>query len=252
MTLLLTAVSIALGVALLWTGRKHLRFTSYAATLLSILELAAFLLTAITLGGWGVAVLVLANLIAVLIWSVIHATRKQSLLVEASGQADVEVAELERIWDWMRREKAFSTLSPIVRAELIRDLCVRARTPDEIRAMAAPLAQLAVIFDSDLTSLVPRFDQLLRRAGKGAADAEGSPTRSFVAPSSRPHHSARCWMRCSPSTTPRSARRPERVRARWSRRRGHEGVRSHALRGSATAAATNAASRHHRIERTAL
>ncbi len=114
----------------------------------------------------------MANLAAIVVWSVVHAAQKQALLLEGAAQADVAVTELERIWKWMRAERAFATLSPIARAQLIQELCVRARTPEEIRVMAVPLAQLMTIFNCEPGELVPRYDQLLRRAGRSATESQ--------------------------------------------------------------------------------
>ncbi|MGH6866777.1 MAG: hypothetical protein ACREDO_11555 [Methyloceanibacter sp.] len=163
---------LVLALLLLWTGRRRLEFTSFVATLLSIAELVGFLVSAVALGWVGVAILVVVNALAVLVWSVVLAAKKQAILTAASVQGSaVSVNDAEEIWRGMGRQKSFSTLPPLGRAELIRALSVQAREPEEIKAMSAPIAQLSVIFGCDPQWLAPRFDQLLRLYGKHAHQA---------------------------------------------------------------------------------
>jgi len=115
---------------------------------------------------------------------------RQSILVNAAVQGDsVSQDDAEEIWQWMKGEPSFAALPPLKRAELIRALAIKARNPAEIRAMAIPIAQLALIFECEATWLAPRFDQLLRLAGaqRGRGDGIGryvdrqhAARRSFV------------------------------------------------------------------------
>lgn len=172
MEILISSAALVIGLVLLWTGRRRLGFSSFAATLLSIAELAGFLLAVVTLGWIGVAIVVFVTVVAALVWSVVLAARKESILVSASAQgADVNVDDAEEIWRWMGREKSFAVLHPLKRAELIRVLAAQARNPAEIRAIAVPIAQLALVFGCDPVWLAPRFDQLLRLYDKRADDA---------------------------------------------------------------------------------
>jgi hypothetical protein len=172
METLISSAVLILGLILLWTGRQRLGVSSFVATLLSIVELAGFVVAVVTLGWIGLAIVVAVSLVAAVVWSVVLAARKEAILVSASAQgADVSVSEAEELWRWMGRETAFAVLHPLKRAELIRALTAQARNPTEIRAMAVPIAQLALVFDCDPEWLTPRFDQLLRLYDRKADDA---------------------------------------------------------------------------------
>jgi hypothetical protein len=164
---------LALGFVLLWTGRRRFEFNSFQTTLLSVLEFAGVVLSVVTLGWLGIGILLGINLIAALVWSGILAARKQSILVNASVQsAEMNVKEVDEVWDWMSKQKAFAAMPPLERGELIRALAEQARSSDEIRPMAVAVAQLSVIFDCDAIWLSPHFDQVLRLYEKTASESE--------------------------------------------------------------------------------
>jgi hypothetical protein len=170
---LISALVLALGLVLLWTGRQRFEFSSFHATLLSVLEAGGVVYAVARLGWLGLGILLGLNVGAVAVWSVILAAKKQSILVDASVQStDMSVEEADELWSWMGGEKAFAVMPPLKRGELIRALAEQARSPSEIRPMAVAIAQLSVIFDHDAVALAPRFDQVLRLYGKSAADSE--------------------------------------------------------------------------------
>lgn len=169
---LLTSAALVVGLSLLWTGRRRLAVSSFQAVLLSVIDVVSFGIFVAALGWLGVAILVAVNLVAATAWSVVLAIKKQSILAGAGAQGtDIGVDEADEIWQWMKKQKSFAVLDPLKRAELIRALASQARNPDEIRAMAVPIAQLAVVFDCDPIWLAPRFDQLLRLYGHDATEA---------------------------------------------------------------------------------
>ena len=173
METLIGALVLVLGLVLLWTGRQRFKFSSFQATLLSILEIAGLVVSVVAMGWLGIGILLGINVIAALVWSVILAARKQSILVDASVQSvDMSVEEADEIWSWMSKEKAFAVMPPLERGELIRALAAQARSPSEIRLMAVAVAQLAVVFDCDAIWLASYFDQALRLYGKEASDSE--------------------------------------------------------------------------------
>lgn len=173
METLISAMVLALGLTLLWTGRQRFEFSSFQATLLSILEIVGVIISVVALGWLGIGILLAVNVVAVLVWSGVLAARKQAILVDASVQsADMSVEEADDIWMWMSKEKAFAVMRPLERGELIRALAEQARSPSEIRPMAIAIAQLSVIFDYDAIKLAPQFDQVLRLYGKSAVDSE--------------------------------------------------------------------------------
>lgn len=173
METLIAVLVLALGLVLLWTGRRRFEFNSFQATLLSILEFASFVISVIALGWLGIAILVGVNIVAMVAWSAILAGKKQALLVDASVQSvDMTPEEADEIWHWMKGQKAFAILRPLDRCRLIGALAGLARGPREIRPMAKAIALLAVVFDCDPIRLAPRFDQVLRLYGKAASDSE--------------------------------------------------------------------------------
>jgi hypothetical protein len=167
-----SAAALIVGLVLLWTWRRGLEVSSFQATLLSVIEVAGFAISVVTLGWLGVAIFVSVSLVAMIAWSRVLAIKKQSILISAPVQgADVTKEEAEEIWQWMKEEKSFAAIPPLKRAELIKALAVQARKPEEIRAMAVPIAQLSLIFDCDPLWLAPRFDQLLQLYGHVADEA---------------------------------------------------------------------------------
>lgn len=169
---LLTSAALVVGLSLLWTGRRRLAVSSFQAVLLSVIDVVGFVIFVATLGRLGVAILLAVNLVAATIWSVVLIVKKQSILVGAAAQgADISVDEADEVWQWMKKQQGSAVLDPLKRAELIRTLATQARNPEEIRAMAVPIAQLAVVFDCDPIWLAPRFDQLLRLYGHEATEA---------------------------------------------------------------------------------
>jgi hypothetical protein len=168
----ISAAALVVGLVLLWTWRKGLEVSSFQATLLSVIEVAGFVISVITLGWLGVAIFVVVSLIALIVWSIVLALKKQSILISAAAQGpDVDRKEAEEIWQWMGAEESFASIPPLKRAELIKALAAKARKPEEIRAMAVPIAQLSLIFECDPLWLAPRFDQLLRLYGRDASKA---------------------------------------------------------------------------------
>lgn len=169
---LISAAALVVGLVLLWSWRRGLEVSSFQATLLSVIEFAGFVLAVVALGWLGVAIFVVVSLSALLVWSVVLAIKRQSILVNAAVQgAEMSREDAEEIWQWMKGEKSFAAVAPLRRAELIKALAIRARNPAEIRAMAIPIAQLALIFECDPVWLAPRFDQLLRLYGHKADEA---------------------------------------------------------------------------------
>lgn len=171
---LITAAALIVGLTLLWTWRRPLEVSSFQATLLSVIDVAGFIIAVAALGLLGVVIAIAVSIVAVIAWSIVLAIKKQSILIGAAVQGnDVSREDAEEIWQWMGREKSFAALSPLTRAELIRALAAKARKPEEIRAMSVPIAQLGLVFNCDTNWLAPRFDQLLRLYGHDAGEAMG-------------------------------------------------------------------------------
>ena len=75
METLIGAMALFLGLVLLWTGRRHIEFNTFQATLLSILEFVSLVVSVIALGWLGVGILIGANVVAALVWSGILAAK---------------------------------------------------------------------------------------------------------------------------------------------------------------------------------
>ena len=172
METLITAAALIVGLTLLWTWRRPLEVSSFQATLLSVIDVAGFVIAVAALGLLGVVIAIMVSIVAVIAWSIVLAIKKQSILVGAAVQGNgVSREDAEEIWQWMGKEKSFAALSPLTRAELVRALAAKARKPEEIRAMSVPIVQLGLIFNCDTNWLAPRFDQLLRLYGHDAGEA---------------------------------------------------------------------------------
>jgi hypothetical protein len=59
--------TVIASLALLWSGRRRLEFGSLAATVLTFLELLGLGIAVVSLGWWGIAILGVVNIVAVLV-----------------------------------------------------------------------------------------------------------------------------------------------------------------------------------------
>jgi hypothetical protein len=82
----LTAATLILGLVSLWAGFRHLKFSSFTATLLSIVELVGVVIAVVALGWVGLVLLVAINVVAALIWSVVLARSEGKLAGGWSGE----------------------------------------------------------------------------------------------------------------------------------------------------------------------
>jgi hypothetical protein len=169
---------LAVSLALLWARVRHLEFGSFLATVVSLLELLALGIAVFSLGWPGLAVLGIVNVIAVLVWSVVLASRVETKLVYAGIQADESKETMKQLANRLAKQKELKVLGPVQRAELVRLLADRNRTIVEIEDMAAPIGMLKTIHDAPLDWLTERFDSILRGAGEPASKA--SETASII------------------------------------------------------------------------
>jgi ABC-type transporter Mla MlaB component len=172
MDLVLRIVVVLLSLVLLWSGLKHLEFSSLARTLLSIVELAVFVIAVSTL-GWvaGALVVIGVSTAAVMVWSVKLAMGAESKLVYAGIQIDESKETMKALEHRLRGREAMRAMGPLERSELIRLLAERTRKVKEIEEMAVPIAMLKSIYSADLAWLVESFDRLLRLAHEPASKA---------------------------------------------------------------------------------
>jgi hypothetical protein len=162
---------LVVSLVLLWTHVRHLEFGSFLATVLSFLEILALGVAVYSLGWSGLAVFGIVNVIAVLVWSVILASRVETKLVYAGIQANESKEAMQELAGRLAKQKELKVLGPVERAELVRLLADRNRNIVEIEDMAAPIGMLKTIHEAPLDWLVERFDGILRGADEPASKA---------------------------------------------------------------------------------
>ncbi len=169
----LLGVSIALYLIVLFAGRQRLEIGGYFQTFLSVAGIVTLAVSVYLLGWPGVFILVGISLIAGLIRSVALAVKNEEILVSAQIHGAFQSREEALAFPKRLRasDKALRAIDPIELDRLIERLAVRGRQADEIERMAAPIAKLHIIFKAELTTLVDRFDQLMRLWGYEADQA---------------------------------------------------------------------------------
>jgi hypothetical protein len=167
----LVLITMVLSLALLWAGRKKLRFGSLVSTTLSVIELLALGILVVSLGWWGLIALAAVNAIAFAVYGIILAARVEERLVYASIQTDEPREAVEALAARLGKRPELANVGPVERAELIKLLSERARSVAEIEDMAVPIALLQVVHRPPWPWLVGHFDQLLRLAGEPASEA---------------------------------------------------------------------------------
>ena len=159
-------VTLVVVLIVLWSGIRRLEFGSLAATVMSVTELLAVALAIVGLGWWGLGIFIGSNIVAVLVWSVVLAARRQTKLVHASILAREPKDKMYALAERLRRRDEMRSYSPIAVADLLVLLADRNRSIAEIEAMAVPIAMLKTIHDVSLDWLVDRFDQIMRLSGE--------------------------------------------------------------------------------------
>lgn len=165
-------VGILVGAALYWTGRKRFELSRFGSALISTLDVAVLIVSVILLGWVGLIVVLAASALAVVLWSVYLAAKRQDLLLYAATQSDSSKEEIYALEKRLGKMGGpFRQMGPIERSILIRALAERARSPAEIEQIAHPLALLWVVHRPDLNWLAGTFDQLLRLHGLEASES---------------------------------------------------------------------------------
>jgi hypothetical protein len=169
MSIVVTVVSIVAllaSLAVLWAGIRRFEFGSFTRTVLSMLELLGIAVSVISLGWVGLGLFVGANVIAILVWSVVLASRQQTKLTYASTLCGESRDAMYALARRLRSRHELRNYGPIAIADLIVRLADRNRTTNEIESMAVPIAMLKTIHDVPLDWLVDRFDQIMRLSGE--------------------------------------------------------------------------------------
>lgn len=170
-TSVLEVLGISLTIVVLVSGVGRIDVASYWRIVLGLLELAMLVIGVVVLGWLGLLIVVAVNLVAIVVWSVRLAMRKESTLTYAALQAKVDTSEMEDLFDELKTQKAFKHLGSIGTANLISFLSQRRRAPDETRHIAPPIAMLHAVHTTDLETLTAKFDQLMRLYRRPANEA---------------------------------------------------------------------------------
>ena len=172
MEIILEAASVLLALALLWLGLNRIDLSSGPKAAIWVAELLLLVGSIASLGWLGVAILMVANVLGFIGWSIRLAMQKESLLVYAAIQTDSSKEEMQELHGRLQEsDKAFRALGPIELAKLIKCLSERGRDPEEIRHMARPIALLQVVHEPPLEQVVEKFDRLLRLYQEPAQNA---------------------------------------------------------------------------------
>ena len=151
MEIVLEAASVLLALALLWLGLNRIDLSSGPKAAIWVAELLLLVGSIASLGWLGVAILMVANVLGFIGWSIRLAMQKESLLVYAAIQTDSSKEEMQELHGRLQEsDKAFRALGPIELAKLIKCLSERGRDPEEIRHMARPIALLQVVHEPPL------------------------------------------------------------------------------------------------------
>jgi len=159
-------LTLVVVLTVMWSGIRRLEFGSLATTAMSIMELLAVGLAIVGLGWRGLGIFIGSNIVAMLVWSVVLAARRQTKLVHASILARESKDTMYALADRLRNREEMRSYGPIAIADLLGMLADRDRSIVEIEAMAVPIAMLKTIHDVPFDWLVDRFDQIMRLSGE--------------------------------------------------------------------------------------
>jgi hypothetical protein len=172
MSVALAVLALIVALALLWAGVRKLSWATPLHAVLSALDLLALALALMQLGWVGLALFLGVNIAGFLAWGTAGAIYVDAELASAAALGSSEKSDMRALSNALEQDQALKVLGPRRRANLIRLLSERARTPSESRQMAGPIGLLWIIGDKpDLAWLVERFDSLLRLYDKPSTDA---------------------------------------------------------------------------------
>jgi hypothetical protein len=168
----LQILGLILSLIVLWAGFKKLELDRPWKAILGILDALVLVTSVVALSWLGFVLTGFASLLGVLGWSIWLAAKKESLLASAAIQIGSTKPEMEALHRRLySSHRVFRQLGPIGLANLIRLIAERARQPNEIAAMALPIAMLSVTQQCEMPWLVEHFDRLLRLYGKAATES---------------------------------------------------------------------------------
>lgn len=169
----LSALSIILGLAYWWAGRRKIELTGYWKPLTELLD-AALIGAGVVLLGWpiGPILFVGTNVLLAIIKAIGLAMQHDEILARAAAVSHSTKPQMKALAKWLpRQHEVFRYLGPIRTAKLIDHLSDAARTIRDIEAMAPPIAHLWVMDRPDMGKFVADFDRLMRLWRKPASEA---------------------------------------------------------------------------------
>lgn len=116
-------------LAVLWSGIRRLEFGSLASTALSMLELLGIGLSVVGLGWVGLRLFGGTNVVALLIWCVGLASRKQAKLTYASTLSGESTEAMHELAERLCSRTELRNYGPIAIADLIVLLANRIALP---------------------------------------------------------------------------------------------------------------------------
>ena len=169
----LDALSLVVALAVWWLGIRRIELTSAVKSVLSVLEFGVLIGTVVTLGWLGLAIFVAANVVGLLLYSVRMAMRHETIVIEIANCTEASKEEVQALLKRLGRRKELKWVSPIERAEWVRELAHRGRGLPEIEIMAPSIAKLSLVYGQpEAPWLISRFDQIMRLYGEPASRAE--------------------------------------------------------------------------------
>lgn len=169
----LTALSIVVGLVLLWTRIEKIELSGYRKGLVSFVNLGLLVVGVVSL-GWlvGTVLIVGLNILLGLITLARYEMQYEDKLAHAAAVSRSTLPEMKALVPRLRQgHKVFRYIQRMDKARLVDHLSERARTINEIEPMAPAIAVLWVMERPELGKFVADFDRLMRLWGKPASDA---------------------------------------------------------------------------------
>jgi hypothetical protein len=172
MKVILDIIPIIIFLILLWAGYKKIEFSNPIKVVLAFIDIGLLIYSVFELGAVGVWIIVIANIVAGLVYSVWLAMKKEDILTRAATQSGLKIEDCENLYSELSEHRCIKYLSPLQRANLIFYLSIRGRNKSEIKEIALVIAKIFVVHKIELKKLVDKYDKILRLWNKPAEKAE--------------------------------------------------------------------------------
>lgn len=145
MSTALSAATLIVAVALLWTGWKKSTWSTPLAAILSALDLVGLVLLVVSLGWLGLGIFAGANVAGFVGWGMQGAVYVDAQLSAAAALGGMQKAAARGAFVALTDDKRLASLGPRLRADLVRLLAERGRSPVEIQMMGPAVGLLYII-----------------------------------------------------------------------------------------------------------